>query len=63
MDKHHQSTKPEWKRIVLFMPAFKCLKIIDFSYKQMIIASVTYLMEDLLLLLFWFINNLSWSQI
>lgn len=71
MEKQHQSTcgfisgkvfKPEWERIVPFMPAFKCLKIIDFSYKQMIIASVTYLMEGLLLL-FWFINNLSWSQI
>lgn len=43
MDKQHQSTcgfisgkvfKPEWERIVPFMPAFKCLKIIDFSYKH-----------------------------
>lgn len=40
--------KPEWWRIGPFLPAFKCLKIIAFSYKQMIIASLTYLMERLL---------------
>lgn len=55
MDKQHQSTcgfisgkvfKPEWERIVPFMPAFKCLKIIDFSYKQMIIASETFIWAE-----------------